>query len=587
MRKWLARAALYGTLAVACDAARPAPLDEPRQLTLLHTSDIHSRLWPFRTRISSFEADHGLGEPASLAEVGGIARLATLLERERARGPAVWLDSGDALEGAPIFQQQGGRVELELLSGLGLSAMALGNHELSLSAAELADLLQSAATFPVLAANLVPKPASPLQGRLLPSALLRVAGLRLGVIGIANSQSPPGVAEPDNAWRFEAETSSLSAVQAAIDELAPRASLIIALSHLGLDADRELVRGTTGLALVLGGHQHILTAEPDWQEDCSTLALAEARGCSPERVPIVHSGAYGQWLNRLELKLDRSGSGPAALEISRVVLESVPVAASVPEHPAIAAYLADRAPELQSPLAFLPDALRRRSPLGGDSALGDLTSDAVLTSSGADVALLNSSGLRDDLEAGVLLPTDLELAFPFAEPWQLVRVSGRTLREGLDRAARHSAERECESTLQVAGLRLTVRCGACERGASACLEVERETPLGRLPLLDDEWLLVALPAYLTLPGADFEAVRRDGAALELSVREALEHRIAQRQPIEDTRPCQAALKQWSERRCAEAFGEISCPLSAEAGDAICASLPLVEKTRDGRIQMSP
>src|ERR1041384_3886595 len=98
MRQRAAWGALWGALVVGCGAGQAVDSAPAAVLTLLHTSDLHSRLWPFRARISRFAAAHGLGEEGTLAEVGGVARLATLLEAERGQGPRLWLDSGDALE---------------------------------------------------------------------------------------------------------------------------------------------------------------------------------------------------------------------------------------------------------------------------------------------------------------------------------------------------------------------------------------------------------------------------------------------------------------------------------------------------------
>lgn len=589
MRHGAAWAAMGSALWLGCGAPSAVPEPPPEAvLTLLHTSDIHSRLWPFRSRISSFEAEHGLGRAGALGEVGGVTRLATLLARERARAPALWVDSGDALEGAPIFQRFGGRVELELLGSLGLSAMALGNHELSLEPSVLARRLAESARFPVLAANLPPGAASPLEGLLAPSAVLDVTGLRVGVVGVANPQSPPGVGErPSNAWGLAPVADAAGAVQLAIDDLAGRAALVVVLSHLGLDGDRALVRGTSGIAAVLGGHQHLLTAELEWEDDCSQLDVVEARGCSPRRVPIVHSGAYAQWLSRLELRLVAELAQPARLTVVEAALTALPAGEAVPEHPQTLTRLAELRPPPEPPIAFAPSVLARRSPLGGDSALGDLAADAALWRSKADVAVLNSSGLRDDLEAGVLLRDDLELAFPFAEPWRLVSLRGRELGEALARAARRSAARDCESTLQVAGLRLSVQCSACRAGAEPCLRAERETPLGRKPLLDDERLLVVLPDYLARPGADFELAASAGALIELSVPEAIAELLSSRPPTREPAPCIGSLRAWSLSRCAQAFGALACPLEAERAAHECAKLPQVEETRDGRIQMWP
>jgi 5'-nucleotidase/UDP-sugar diphosphatase len=587
MRSGAALSAVWCGLLLGCGPMRASPSwGREARLTLLHTSDIHSRLWPFRARISSFAAEQGLGAVGTLSEVGGMARVATLLARERARTKLLWLDSGDALEGAAVFERYGGRVELELLGSLGLAAMALGNHELSLSAPALAELLASSASFPVLSANLRPSAESPLAGLLTPSAVLEVDGLRVGVVGVANPHSPPGVEQgPSNGWGLEPIAPLAAAVQLAVDDLAPRVGLVVVLSHLGLDEDHALVRATSGVGVVLGGHQHLLTSEPDWEDACSTDEVRATRACSPRRVPIVHSGAYAQWLTRLELRLVAEPG--ASLEVAEAKLEVLAVAAGVPQEPKTSAYLASRRPPPEPPIGFLASALPRRSPLAGDSGLGDVTADAVLLQSGADVVWLNSSGLREDLEAGVLLQSDLQLAFPFAEPWRRLRLSGSELRQALSSAARRSAERGCESTLQVAGLRLRVSCAACRAGQASCLEVERRSLLGSSPLRDDEQLLVVVPDYLTRAGGELQLLASRGELLELSVVDAIAELVARQPSFAASEPCSSALLAFSDGRCSEAFGELECPFDEGRARAVCANLPELEESRDGRIEMQP
>jgi 5'-nucleotidase / UDP-sugar diphosphatase len=579
--------ALCSALALGCGNA-PAAMEGPtRTLTLLHTADIHSRVWPFRSRISRFEAELGLGEALALTEVGGAARLATLLEAERQRGPALWLDSGDALEGAEVFRRFGGRVELELLSALGLGAMALGNHELSLGDGELGQLFQSSASFPVLAANLQPDEASALRGRLLPSALVDVAGVRVGIVGVSNPKSPPNLASRDNPWRLELSPDLAAAVQAAVDELVPRTALIVVLSHLGLDEDHALLRGTSGVDVLLGGHQHVLTPEPEWQDDCDSVELQERRGCSPRRVPIVHSGAYCRWLSQVDLNLVPDPAQPLAFELGELRLTQLPVAAAVPANPEVEQYLESRRPPPEPPLAFLSAPLVRRSALAGDSPLGNLTVDAMQAATSADVALVNSSGLRADLEAGPLLRSDIALAFPFDEPWRLAWLSGRALRRGLERAAWRSAERSCESALQVAGLRLRIHCQACTARDAVCLEIERPGPLGNVPLTDDAQVLVVLPAYLTLAGGDFDEVGDAGTEVAGTTADLLAHLLATRPVVGEAEGCARSLQAWSSLRCREAFGALSCPLDLERARTVCRTLPVAEGGRDGRISMLP
>jgi 5'-nucleotidase len=569
-------------MALGCVDQIPARFQASKHaLTLLHTSDIHSRVWPFRSRISTFEASLGLGAAGTLQEVGGLARLGGLLEQERARG-AVWFDSGDALEGASVFARHGGRVELELLSALGLSAMALGNHELSLPSAELLQLLRGSAQFPLLSANVRPGPGSSLASVLPATTLVAAAGLKLAVVGVANPDSPPNLAAVDNPWGL-VSVAPAAAVQLAIDELAAQAGLVVVLSHLGLERDRALVAATSGIDLVLGGHQHLVTVEPEWQDDCNA-ELQQQRGCRSRAVPIVHSGAYGKFLSRLELELD--SETPGAFEVAGLKLEQLPLTAAVEPDGPVAQQLEQYRVAPSAPLAFLHEPLWRRSALGGDSGLANLVTDAVREASGVDVALLNTSGLRADLEAGLVLRSDLEQALPFDEPWLVAWLSGRQLRLGLERAAQRTAARDCESSVQLSGLKMQVDCAACARRSPGCLQVARLTPFGEQPLGEEQLLLVALPTYVTLESGDFAtagvAVLR---SLEAPVSDLVAQRFARFPKLvaSSIRACEAAALELSGERCREAFGSF-CPVSEPRARALCAELPAARGGRDDRIR---
>jgi len=270
-----------------------------------------------------------------------------------------------------------------------------------------------------------------------------------------------------------------------------------------------------------------------------------------------------------------------------VSLEQLPVSAAVAADPQVTEFLEARRPPPEAPLGFLPLPLHRRSALAGDSALGNLTTAAMLAATAADVALLNSSGLRADLEAGALLRSDLDLAFPFDEPWRLVWLTGRALRRGLERAAWRSAARDCVSVMQVSGLRLKIRCAACAARSKDCLEIVHPSAAGSAPLTDADWLLTVLPAYLTLPGADFEDAAATGSDVANSAADLLARHLQGLPRQNDGAPCESSLAAWSEQRCREAFGAAACPLDPARRRAACSALPSVEEARDGRIEMLP
>src|SRR4051794_37652118 len=131
------RQAVLGVAAVACLASctvdRPQPnlVGHDVRLTIIHTSDIHSRLFPYHFVPNKFDQDYGL-LPGN-GPYGGIARISTMVKRIRAStNRSLWLDSGDAWEGAPVFNEFKGEPEIRALSLAGMDGEVLGNHEFDL-----------------------------------------------------------------------------------------------------------------------------------------------------------------------------------------------------------------------------------------------------------------------------------------------------------------------------------------------------------------------------------------------------------------------------------------------------------------------
>jgi 5'-nucleotidase/UDP-sugar diphosphatase len=160
-------------LAVGCAEQHSAPdlRGQDVRLTILHTSDIHSRLVPYEFSPGKIDSDLGLDvtkchnaqfctlpnpetNPGCDCLFGGIARIATIVKRERANAArSLHLDSGDAFEGAPIFNLFQGEAEFRALSALGLDAAALGNHEFDKGTVNLELQIRKWAGYPILAAN--------------------------------------------------------------------------------------------------------------------------------------------------------------------------------------------------------------------------------------------------------------------------------------------------------------------------------------------------------------------------------------------------------------------------------------------------
>lgn len=98
------RISIYCLLILCVSLAASA--QRTKQLTILHTSDTHSRIEP----IDSHAADQYAG-------MGGVVRRATFLKDYRAKHSDVLLfDCGDISQGTPYYNLFQGEVEVKMMN---------------------------------------------------------------------------------------------------------------------------------------------------------------------------------------------------------------------------------------------------------------------------------------------------------------------------------------------------------------------------------------------------------------------------------------------------------------------------------------
>src|ERR1041384_6729528 len=185
---WVCAAAAGGLAGCTVKRDQPNLVGQDIRLTIIHTSDIHSRLFPYNFVPNTF--DRGYGLLTNHAPFGGIARISTLVKRIRqSTNRSLWLDSGDCFQGAPVFNQFKGEAEMRALTLAGLDGAVLGNHEFDLGAKNLFEKIDNWAGYPLLAANYAWDDATPQSvisnGRSLrdvvsPYQVYDVQGLRVG-----------------------------------------------------------------------------------------------------------------------------------------------------------------------------------------------------------------------------------------------------------------------------------------------------------------------------------------------------------------------------------------------------------------------
>jgi 5'-nucleotidase / UDP-sugar diphosphatase len=378
------------------------------RVTIVHTSDEHSAVLPGPL------VDHhgGPGDPTR----GGFARLAravgALRERASLTGePMLLTSAGDNIGGTPFawLSLQGAAVELGLMVEAGYDVVTLGNHEFDYDSDRLARYI-AAAGYPaaaqrtaIVAANTRPPPGHPLAAvGIERTRILELPnGLRVGFLGLIGR----GAARFATLAPPVEFTDARSEAAAAVAELREAgAHIVIALTHSGVEEDRELARAVPGIDVILGGHDHVLLEQPELE--AGTL--------------IVHPGAYLRELFILELGYDAAAGSvrvrnpetgtPFVLPLDAAVGESDWMTARVAEHRArLEAHIAELRgggeSDLAATVARSAFALRRQPPME-ETGLGNFVADAMraaaaaATGSAVDFAFQANGVIRGDIATG-------------------------------------------------------------------------------------------------------------------------------------------------------------------------------------------
>ncbi|MEM8659285.1 MAG: 5'-nucleotidase C-terminal domain-containing protein [Pseudomonadota bacterium] len=308
------------TIAIACFTSNT--LAQALTVNLLHINDHHSHLDTdtFDLDVSGLGLSTTLSDGTALQEVevsyGGFSLLTTQMKRfsELVQNP-IKIHAGDAITGTLYYSLFGGEADAAVMNEICFDAFTLGNHEFDDGDAGLANFLDylgnSNCTTPVLAANVVPGPDSPLTAGdyLQPYAVMEVEGQSVGIIGIDIAQKTKASSNPDEGTEFldELETS-----QAVIDELtAMGVNKIILVTHYQYSQDIDLARSLRGVDVIVGGDSHTLLggstlvdAGFDPEGEYPTI-VSDANG---NQVCIVQAWEYAHLFGRLRVRFDDIGN---------------------------------------------------------------------------------------------------------------------------------------------------------------------------------------------------------------------------------------------------------------------------------------
>ena len=417
--------------------------DKVYEITILHTNDFHARFRP----ISKYDNNCSAKNNAKGKCFGGSARLSSAIEDARSRhSNTILLDGGDQFQGTLFYNLYKGKVAAEMMNMLGYDGMAVGNHEFD-DGPETLRMFMDSVDFPVLMANANVDMEPELKDQLQKSTTLYKNNRKIGLIGI-NTVDTAELSSPGENVIF---TDAVAAVQSEVDFLTEAGvNIIILLSHSSYGVDKMIAANTTGVDVIVGGHDNTLLSN----------VSDRAKGPYPTVVngtQIVQAYAYGKFLGELSVLFDEEGN------VIHASGEPIIIDGSVNENSQIVA----RLDELEMPINTLKETIvgTVSNPLTGDRAvcriqecdMGNMIADAMrdaVIDKGYTIALQNSGGIRASLDAGDVTLGEIMTILPFQNTLSTFKVTGEQLLTAIENGV-SQVEDVAGRFPQVSGMRYT------------------------------------------------------------------------------------------------------------------------------------
>ncbi len=443
-----------------------------KKVTILHTNDHHGRFWKNR------RGEYGMSARKTL--IDQIRK-----EQEMNGNVVLLLSGGDINTGVPESDIQDAEPDFLGMKAIGYDAMAIGNHEFD-NPLSVLEKQQGWVDFPFLSANVYNKSS----GKRLykPYKIFEKNGLKIAVFGLTTDDTVR-IGNPEFLTNVEFR-SPIEEAKTLVPELRKQADLVIALTHMGhyqnanhganAPGDVSLARAVSGIDAIIGGHsQEPVCVGDDGQSD---KGFKPGKSCKPDNQNgtwIVQAHEWGKYVGRADLTvkgdkvtLDHYALIPVNLKVKKKDAngktvkdakgKSVRIYASseIQEDADLAAMLRPFQEKGQAGLNVVigkTDGLfvgERSKVRFMPTNLGRLVAESQRNKVNADVSVMNSGGIRADLEAGDISYKAILIVQPFGNTICKLPVSGTELMEYLSVAA--SKPIDTGAYAQFAGVEVTI-----------------------------------------------------------------------------------------------------------------------------------
>lgn len=388
-----------------------------KELTVAFTHDLHSYL---DTKTFDFDG--------KTHEVGGFAKIKTILDEIKAENNSLVVDAGDFSMGTlyqTLFSEQA--IELRMLGYLGYDAVTLGNHEFDYGSDGLAEMLKSALDsgerLPAIVASNINFDESNSENAVFLQdtmadygaaeyIILEKENVKVALFGGLGDDADKSA--PNSELVF---TNIVEQAQQTVRKIEEQenADIIVYLSHAGTWSDPEksedeiLAIEVPEIDLIVSGHTHTMLAEP----------------IIADKNYIVSCGEYGSHVGQIDLVQNMKGDWD--LKSYRLISVDETIAAdpeTLEKIDGYREYVNDFLNEYgfdsyDQVIAYSPytfTGLREMNATHADQAMGNLISDAIRYSAAEaeennhvpiDVSVVPVGIIRATFNAGPITISDI------------------------------------------------------------------------------------------------------------------------------------------------------------------------------------
>ncbi|MDF2530720.1 MAG: yfkN [Clostridia bacterium] len=274
----------------------PAAAEEAnsKTVTILGTSDMHGRIFPWEYATGTADDD------------AGYALIQTLVKQEKEKNPnTILIDNGDTLQDnmAEIFNNDPVHPMIEVMNYMGYDTWTLGNHEFNFG---MDFINKNIAAFKgaAVAANIYKEDGTRFVNGY---KIIEKDGVRIAVVGLIAPHVPTWEAATPEHFQGLTFTDPVVEAKKVVKELEGKYDVLIGTFHLGDTPEKGATDGARAVADAVPQFNAIICGHAHAQFD----NVSTTNG-----VKLIEPGRYGAALAKIDVKVEKNGDAGKVVEVT-------------------------------------------------------------------------------------------------------------------------------------------------------------------------------------------------------------------------------------------------------------------------------